>query len=159
MALTIETGQQSATATSYVTVANYNTYLDARYPTRTSISTAQAEAYILRAMDYFETLVFIGTKADEDQALQWPRHRVIIDGYGFDSDQIPKEVLIATYEIAYGFEQGFGINDPVGRETSKETVGSLSVEYKSSSADLTLLPAASQALRKLIKNPFSVVRL
>ena len=60
MALTVETGQQSTTANSYVTVVNYDSYLNARYPARTDISDAQAEAYILRAMDYFEELPFVG---------------------------------------------------------------------------------------------------
>jgi len=159
MALTVETGQQSTTANSYVTVAGYDAYLNARYIGRTDISDAQAEAYILRAMDYFEQLEFIGIKATELQALQFPRAYISIDGYGVDSDEIPKQVVTAIYEIAYGFEQGFGINDPIGREVSKESVGSLSVEYKGSSADRTLLPAASQALRKLIKSPVSVVRV
>ncbi len=158
MALTVETGQQSTTANSYVTVVNYDAYLNARYPARTDISDAQAEAYILRATDYFEELPFIGLKATENQSLQWPRSSVLIDGYSKDSDEIPTQVLIAIYELAYGFEQGYGINDPISRETVKEKIGEIEVEYKSSSADRTLLPAASQALRKLIRNPMRVVR-
>ena len=158
MALIVETGQQSTTANSYVTVVNYDSYLNARYPARTDISDAQAEAYILRAMDYFEELPFVGVKASDVQSLQWPRSNIVIDGYGKSVDEIPKEVLSAIYELAYGFEQGFGINDPISRETVKEKIGEIEVEYKSSSADRTLLPAASQALRKLIKNPMRVVR-
>ncbi len=158
MALTVETGQQATNANSYVTVAAYDAYLNARYIGRTDISDAQAEAYILRAMDYFENLDFIGMKATEAQSLQWPRSGVNIDGYGKDTDDIPKEVLVSIYELAYGFEQGFGINDPISRETVKEKIGEIEVEYKSSSADRTLLPAAAQALRKLIKSPMRVVR-
>jgi len=158
MALVIETGQQSTTANSYVTVANYDAYLNARYPSRTDISDAQAEAYILRGMDYFENLDFIGMKATEEQSLQWPRSGVNIDGYGKDTNEIPNEVLVSIYELAYGFEQGYGINDPISRETVKEKIGEIEVEYKNSSADRTLLPAASQALRKLIKSPMRVVR-
>ena len=158
MALTVETGSQSTTAKSYVTVANYDTYLNARYTSRADISDAQAEAYILRATDYFESLPFIGLKATEAQSMQWPRSGIVIDGFGKDNNEIPNEVLIAIYELAYGFEQGYGINDPISRETVKEKIGEIEVEYKNSSADRTLLPAASQALRKLIKNPMRVVR-
>ena len=158
MAITQETGNQSATANSYVTVVNYDAYLNARYTDRADISDAQAEAYIFRAMDYFESLIFIGLKATEDQALQWPRDGIIIDGYGKDNNEIPNEVLIAIYELAYGFEQGYGISDPVLKSATKEKVGEIEVEYKSSSADRTLLPAAAQALRKLVKNPMRVVR-
>jgi len=159
MAITQETGNQSATANSYVTVANYDAYLNARYTGRADISDAQVEAYIFRAMDYFESLAFIGGKATELQALQWPRSGVVIDGFGKDSTEIPNEVLIAIYELAYGFEQGYGISDPVLKSATKEKVGEIEVEYKSSSADRTLLPAASQALRKLIKNPMRTVRV
>ena len=159
MAIEQETGTGSATANSYVTVADYDAYLDARYPSRTAITTAQAEAYIFRAMDYFENLNFQGRKNSEAQALQWPRAGVCIDGFGVDSNEIPSLVLTAVYELAYGFEQGYCINDPVGRETASEAVGALNVTYKNSSAERTLLPAATQALRKLLINGNRVVRV
>lgn len=152
-----ETGQQSTTANSYVTVAGYNQYLEDRY-SRVAPAEDDALRYIYRAMTYFESLTFIGDKATEDQALQWPRSDVSIDGYGIDSDEMPSEVLIAIYEISYGYESGFGIDNPVSRETIKEKVGELEVEYKSSSAERTLLPAATQAIRKLVKNPMRTVR-
>jgi len=159
MAITQETGNQSATANSYVTVANYDAYLNVRYVGRTDISDTQVEAYIFRAMDYFESLVFIGLKATEDQALQWPRSGIVIDGFGKNSNEIPSEVLTSIYELAYGFEQGFGINDPIAKSATKEKVGDIEVQYKSSSSDRTLLPAASQAIRKIIKNPMRTVRV
>lgn len=152
-----ETGQQSTTANSYVTVAGYNQYLEDRY-SRVAPAEDETLRYIYRAMTYFESLKFIGDKATEDQALQWPRSDVSIDGYGIDSDEMPNEVLIAIYEISYGYESGFGIDNPVSRETIKEKVGELEVEYKSSSAERTLLPAATQAIRKLVKNPMRTVR-
>ena len=150
MALIIEDGTQKTNSTSYVTVAEYDAFLDARYTGRASISTAQAEAYILRAMDYFESRQFVGKKATDTQALQWPRSRVDIDGYAVDADEIPKQVKDSIYELAYGFEQGYGISNPVSRETLTEKVGSVSVTYKGSSADRTLTPAATHAMRKLL---------
>jgi hypothetical protein len=150
MALVIEDGTQKSNANSYVTVAEYDAFLDARYTARTDISDAQAEAYILRAMDYFESRQFVGKKATDTQALQWPRSYVDIDGYAIDTNEIPKQVKNSIYELAYGFEQGYGVSDPVSRETISESVGSLSVTYKNSSADRTLTPAATQAMRKLL---------
>ncbi len=160
-ALSVETGQQSASANSYITQADYNTYINDRHIARAAAapSADNQTIHIHSAMTYFESLEFIGSKATEDQALQFPRHNVVIDGYGYDSDEIPNQVKIALYEIAYAYEQGFGIDDPIGRETASETVGSLSVTYKNSSSDRTLTPAATNALRKLIKNPMTVVRV
>jgi|TARA_X000001382_G_scaffold119462_1_gene100268 hypothetical protein len=156
-AIAQETGQQSTTANSYVTEAGYNQYLEDRY-SRTAPASDTNLRYIYRAMTYFESLRFQGDKATDEQALQWPRTGVTIDGYGIDSDEIPNEVLVAIYEIAYGYEQEYGIDSPVSRETLKEKVGDLEVEYKASSADRVLLPAATQALRKLVKNPMRTVR-
>lgn len=157
-AIVQETGQQSTTANSYVTEAGYNQYLEDRYDRSAPASNVNLR-YIYRAMSYFESLDFIGEKATEDQALQWPRSRVRIDGYGFENTEIPNEVLVAIYEIAYGYEQGYGIDAPVPRETLKEKVNGVEVTYKNSSASRTLLPAASQALRKLVNNPMRTVRV
>ena len=159
MALVIEDGSQKSNATSYVTVAEYNAYLDIRYPARSAITTAAAEGHILRGMDYFESREFIGTKASEEQSLQFPRNGVNIDGWSKDGDDIPPEVKASIYELAYGFEQGFGISNPVSRETITETVGGVSVTYKNSSASRTLTPAATHAMRKLVKPSSRVVRI
>ena len=68
-------------------------------------------------MSYFESLIFNGFKATEEQALQFPRMDLSIDGYGKDDDEIPIEVKEALYELAYAVEQGFAPDDPVSRET------------------------------------------
>ena len=159
MALVVEDGTQKTNANSYVTVADYDAYFNARYTGRADISDAQVEAYVLRAMDYFESRQFIGKKATDSQALQWPRSYVGIDGYSIDTNEIPDQVKNSIYELAYGFEQGFGISDPVSREAISETVGSISVTYKNSSADRTLTPAATQAMRKLLLPMHRVVRV
>ena len=159
MALVIEDGSQKSNATSYVTVAEYDAFLDARFIGRTDISDAQVEAYILRAMDYFESRQFIGKKATDAQALQWPRSYVDIDGYSINTDEIPQQVKNSIYELAYGFEQGYGISDPVDRETSSEKVGEVTVTYKNSSAERTLTPAATQAMRKLLLPMHRVIRV
>ena len=90
--------------------------------------------------------------------MYFPRSGLIIDGYGINSDEIPKEVKTSLYEIAYAYEQGYGPDAPIERSTLKEKIGEIEVEYKSSSADRVLTPAATRALRKLVKNPMRIVR-
>ena len=159
-ALTVETGTQSTTANSYITQADYNTYINDRHIARAASAptTNDQISYIHQAMSYFEALPFRGNKASEEQALQFPRHDLTIDGYGIDSDEIPDEVKTALYELAYAYEQGYGLDAPIERSALKEKIGEIEVEYKSSSADRVLTPAATRALRKLVKNPMRVVR-
>ena len=157
-ALVVETGSQSTTANSYITVSEYSTYITDRHGVRNSPSNDQITSFIHQAMSFFEALPFRSEKASEDQALQFPRSGLMIDGYGINSDEIPKEVKTSLYEIAYAYEQGYGPDDPIERSTLKEKIGEIEVEYKSSSADRVLTPAATRALRKLVKNPMRIVR-
>ena len=158
-ALSIETGSQSATANSYITVANYKTYRDDRYGVGNNPSNDQITQYIHRAMSYFETLNFIGVKASEEQALQFPRNGLNIDGYGVDTNEIPTQVLTAMYELTYAYESGNPPDAAVSRETQVETIGNISVTYKNRAAEKTLTPAFTNAVRKLVKSPTSIVRV
>jgi hypothetical protein len=159
-AISLETGTGSTTANSYISVANYKTYRDDRYAaTDPAPSDNTIITYIYRAMSYFESLNFKGHKHTEDQALQFPRGDLVIDGYGIDNDTIPVEVLEAMYELTFAYEQGFAPDAPVSRETIAESVGGVSVTYKNSSAHQTLTPAVTNALRKLVKPSLSVTRV
>ena len=157
-ALVIETGSQSTTANSYITVDNYKTYRDDRYGVGNNPSNDQITQYIYRAMGYFETLNFKGFKASEEQALQFPRQDLVIDGYSIQTDEIPKQVLTALYELTYAYEAGTPPDAAVSRETQIETIGNISVTYKNRSAEKVITPAVTNALKKLIKAPTSVVR-
>ncbi len=98
MALVIETGALISGANSYVSVDEFIAWAEARGVSFT-LDDSLIEQNILRAMDYFESLHFLGIKADENQALQWPRDRVYIDGYSVDSDEIPEQVKASVYEL------------------------------------------------------------
>lgn len=153
MALTIEDGTNVTGADSYITVAEYNTWADARFGAARTTAPADdtaAEQLILRAMDYFETLNFKGTKTYESQPLQWPRSWVVIDRYAKEADEIPVEVKKALYELTYAEEQGDGELNQVERKVNSETVGPISVTYASGSASRTLNPGVSRALSKLV---------
>ena len=157
-ALVVETGSQSTTANSYITLANYKTYRDDRYGDPHSNSDDSLTRFIFRAMSYFESLPFKGSKASDEQALQFPRSGLMVDGYGINSNEIPVEVLESLYEIVFSYEQGNGIDEPIKKSSLKEKIGDIEVEYKSSSADRTLSPTVTNAIRKLIKSPMRVVR-
>lgn len=154
MALTIEDGTNVSGADSYITATEYQTWANARFGSGRSTAPANdaaAEQLILRAMDYFEGVMFQGIKTYESQPLQWPRAWVVIDGYAKESDEIPTEVKKALYELTYAEEQGDGELNQVERKVQSETVGPISVTYSSGSSSRTLNPSVSRALNKLIK--------
>lgn len=154
MALVIEDGSQVAGATSYITVSEYSTWADNRFGAARTTKPTTALAYesiILRAMDYFETLVFKGYLVSETQALQWPRQAVVIDGFTVATSEIPKEVEAALYELTYAEELGNGELNSIDRKVEEQTVGPIKVKYASNSASRTINPAINRALQKLTK--------
>lgn len=103
MSLTITATVGSETANSFVTLAEFQTYLATR---------VDAVACEVSAYDRQKALVFAGkelnrkpwrgVKADDDQSMAWPRRYVPIpDGNDyFESDAIPQAVKDAQCEIA-----------------------------------------------------------
>lgn len=153
MALIIEDGSAVAGANSYITAAEYLDWSDARFdPARATAPAddAAAEKLILRAMDYFESLSFIGSKASSAQPLQWPRQNAYIDGYLVSSSSIPNEVKTSLYELTYAQETGSGEMNAIGRKTKREKVDVIEVEYADNSSSAVVNVAVSATLRKLL---------
>ena len=156
MAITVENGTLVANANSYVSVANFTAWADARGVTYPALP--ELEQKILRAMDYIESLDFVGQKHEETQALQWPRDYVYIDGYSIDSDVIPEQVRKAVYEAVKAEIDGDSRLTASERETLVETIGNISVTYKNSAGMKRTIPGVTKALRKLVRNPTEVGR-
>lgn len=161
MSLTIEDGTLVTSADSYITETEYQTWADARFGASRSTAPADdaaAEVLILRAMDYFEGLDFIGMKRTEDQDLQWPRTEVYIDRYAVDTNEIPTQVKRALYELTYVEELGDSELAQIDRKTVKEKIDVLEVEYAATSSSKKFSPAVHRALRKLVRAASSVAR-
>lgn len=147
MALIVEDGSIVANANSYSSVADFRTWAESRG--KTIGADATVEAAILRAMDYFESLGFVGYKSTREQRLQWPRNRVIIDGYSVESDEIPDEVLNALYEITLGELEGDSALSATERSTISEKIGEIEIRYSEGESSKRAQPAVRFALRKL----------
>lgn len=152
--LIVETGTSSETANSYITIAEFKSWADARGITYGT--DAVIEQQILRAMDYIESLNFVGVKHTDDQALQWPRDRVLIDGYPVETTEVPKQVKQAVYEAVKIEIDGDSKLDAVDRETTSEKIGDIAITYKQSAGMTRQTPALTFALRK-ITYPMGVV--
>ncbi len=90
----IEDGTVVPGANSYVTEAELTTYAADRGITLT----AATDVLLIKAMDYIESLSFIGSKGSKGQPLQWPRSNVYIDGFYFVPTTIPP--ALQTGQIA-----------------------------------------------------------
>lgn len=148
MALVIEDGSVVANANSYITVAEYKSWADARgitYGTDEAV-----EQGILRAMDWFERQFFIGNKANENQLLQWPRTEALIDGYYADATEIPKEVKTALYEATKVELDGYSELNTQDRKTIREQVGDISVQYAENSENRVITPSLTFAMNRIV---------
>ena len=156
MAIVVEDGTVVAAANSYVTIDEFQAWADARgisYGTDFTIS-----QQLFRATDYFESLSFKGVKHTEDQPLQFPRDDLYIDGYAVDSDEIPKEVKVAIYELIKIEIDGDSKLSPSEREVTSEQIDSITITYKDNAGMKRSTPALDRALRKLVQPTTMVSR-
>ena len=148
MTLTVETGAIVANANSYVSTTDFTAYATARGITLTS----GAETLLVQAMDYIESLSYIGTKYTATQGLQWPRSNVYIDGYLFAYNDIPQELINAQMQVAMAIDVGNGPLVTISRSTKRERVGELEVEYMSYAASTPIVRSINAMLWKLLSN-------
>jgi len=156
MALVQEDGSVVTGANTYVTLAEYKAWADDRGITYGTDDAVTKQIY--RAMDYIESLHFIGDKANENQPLQWPRLGAIVDGYEVDGTEIPSQLKLAVYEAVKVDADGNSELSNLERRTISESVGDISVTYASNSSSRTTTPALSMALRKLVAPAMGVMR-
>ena len=148
--ITKETGTGSSSSTSYADVADLTAYTGERNVTLGATNGDASEVLIL-AMDYLESKNFIGDKGTKEQALQWPRTGAQIDGYYIDPDEMPIVLLEAQMEVAIAIDGGVNPLANVPRETKREKVDVIEVEYSVAAHAQTYLKAAETKLERLVR--------
>jgi len=146
--IVVEDGSGLTNSNSYASEAELTTYATDRGVTLTGTTSV----LLIQAMDFIEAQDFKGNKGSESQALQWPRDYVVIDGYYVDGDEIPTLLKQAQMETCIGIDGGVNPLANVPRETKKEKVDVLEVEYMDGARSQTYLQAVHTKLRKLLKN-------
>lgn len=122
----------SATANSFVTTDEADTYLDARSNAgawNDETDDDQKARALIDATRQLNLLLYIGTRVDTTQALAWPRNYATdpdkpnIDSLGdisllyFANDVIPQRIKDATCELALEFLRA-GTTDIASQDTS-----------------------------------------
>jgi len=145
----VEDGTIVANANSYVSTATLATYASDRGVTITGTQ----EDLLIKAMDYIESLNFIGLQLTEDQALSWPRSGARKKKiYWYDTDEIPADLIDALCETALAIDAGNSPLNDLERATSKEKVGDIEVEYKDGSASSVIVKKINAKLKDLISS-------
>ncbi len=148
MAIVVENGSIVSGANSYVTTTELVAYATARGITLV----ADEEELLHKAMDYIESLSYKGIKKTRDQALQWPRAYVVIDGYVFNSDAIPQQLKNGEMEAAIAIDQDEDPLQTAPRQTVREKVDVIEVQYSTSAYALPINKRINNALWKLLSS-------
>jgi hypothetical protein len=118
---------------SYATQAEVQQYMDDRLNVTawTGATDDQQKQAMIQGTRQLDALYsWVGTKADQDQALDWPRVAAIdCEGYLIDSDEIPQRIKDAQSEYAlYLLQRDTVEPDLVVKGIKSAKVGPLAVE-------------------------------
>ena len=82
MAATIDATIKGANANSYVTLSESNDYFDTSpdSSTWTNKTDDQKKRSLISATRWIDTLVYLGDRCDDGQALKFPRNNYSVDG-------------------------------------------------------------------------------
>ena len=142
----IEDGTVVPGANSYASEAELTTYAADRGITLT----AATDVLLIKAMDYIESLSFIGTKYSKSQALQWPRSNVYIDGFYFVPTIIPPALKTGQIATALAIDSDNSPLATVDRSTKREKVDVIEVEYMDNAAAQPIVKTINAAMRKIL---------
>lgn len=99
MALIIEDGTGKPDSNTYVTDAEFTAFAAGRGIVLPGTAELR-EPLLLKAIDFLETLDFVGYRKTRAQALAWPRTDVSISGFAIPDTEIPRELKSAQLQLA-----------------------------------------------------------
>ena len=102
MAATINATIKDATANSYVTLTEANSYFETvpDSSTWTNKTDDQKNRSLIAATRWIDTFVFYGDRCDSGQSLKFPRNNYQVDGVELSCSTIPLNVKYAQFELA-----------------------------------------------------------
>jgi hypothetical protein len=102
VAATITATLSSASANSYVTLAEANTYFETVPDSTTwdNKSDDQKNRALIAATRWIDSFVYFGDRCDHGQALKFPRNNYQVDDVELACTAIPANIKYAQYELA-----------------------------------------------------------
>ncbi len=135
MALIVEDGSGLSNSEAYASVAEADAYFTARNNEAWDLLEDPDKEIALRKAADFMTQQYRsrwqGYKRTREQAMDWPRYEVIVDGYEIPSDTIPKELKLASFELAVRASTAELLPDePTASIVKRQKAGPLEIEYQ-----------------------------
>jgi len=102
VAATITATLSSASANSYVTLTEANSYFETvpDSSTWTNKTDDQKNRALIAATRWIDSFVFFGDRCDQNQALKFPRNNYQVDDVELACTTIPNNIKYAQYELA-----------------------------------------------------------
>lgn len=161
--LIVEDGTGLSNAESYISVTDADTYIaaykgaDATYDAAT---TTAKEIAARQATKYLDGVYnWKGEIYSSDQALDWPRNYVYNDR-GLMETGIPTALEQATAEMMFLIVTDVTITENVdrGKQTVKEKVDVIEVEYESGASQQPSFPIVNRLLSDLVMSSGNIIR-
>lgn len=102
MPATIDATVGGAAANSYLTIAAADALAESTLGTLawTTATSDEKTRALITATRGLDTLTWIGTRADPDQALDWPRSGATCDDIEYPDDAIPEAIKYSAFDLA-----------------------------------------------------------
>ena len=132
MSLIVETGAGISNSNTYVTRAEYIAYALTLGITVADTSTADDE--LVAAAVYIDSQEpkLKGYRVSRDQSMAYPRDGMYLNGFVWESDEIPTQTKYAQYNLALDIKAGIDIYNPDKTDSvvKREKIeGAVEVEY------------------------------
>lgn len=158
MAIIVENGNLVAGANSYLTRADYIAYSASLGVTIPDNESADIE--LIKAGEFInaQESSLIGCKVSRDQTTAYPRYDLIVEGFSWSGNEIPRQVILLQSALALDIHAGIDpFNPPANpeRATRRERVeGAIEVEYfgTDGGARLGRSSTSTALLKSLSKN-------
>ena len=138
VAATITATLSSASANSYVTLAEANTYFETvpDSSTWTNKTDDQKNRALIAATRWIDSFIFYGDRCDNEQALKFPRNNYKVDDVELTCTSIPNNIKYAQYELARALANDTdAITGSTGTDGnfSEVKLGDIEVKYNTAS--------------------------
>ena len=150
MAFVVETGAGSASANSYASVADADSYVSDRgIADWAALTTTVKQQSLIKATDYLEQTyrdAWKGYRVSSTQALSWPRAQVSVDTFPVAANIVPVAVVRACIEMALRASTGEDLISDLGQQVVREKVDVIETQYAEFSSPAAKYPAVNRLL-------------
>jgi hypothetical protein len=133
MALIIETGSIVTNSNSFVTRAEYIAYaltLGVVIP-----NTDASDIQLVKAGQYIASFEgrLKGQLVDRGQSMPYPRQNLVLEGFEWEDNEIPRQVKLCQMQVALDINAGIDVYNPPQSDSvavkSERVEGAVSIEY------------------------------